>query len=193
MEPSDPGYRAGPGLATRPVPEGIPRHAKALENIVPAQCSQCDGPVVEEPARPAHLSAWCFGCWRAIKARHGDEGYHNRPGELLVHDRADGAIQVGAMCPEYGPGFAVVACPTCEATWVDIPGAACPWCADRLAALVAGQREILLAAPDIDSEDATYAATMNRWADRLESGIGAELISNSEADAAWSRALAGAA
>ncbi len=105
------------------------------------------------------------------------------------HQTLDGTGQhiSGLMRPDHGRGMADLACTTCDATWVGIPGEPCTWCADALEHMQQWQTEILLT-PDLpDPDDGRYTAAVGAWAQRLGRGVSAALVTTQQAIGAIQR------
>lgn len=73
-----------------------------------------------------------------IRDRVADRG--ELGGLLDGHGRSTGTVPAG-----HAAGLELLECDRCFATWVDTPGAGCPWCARRYARLLADQAELDIA------------------------------------------------
>lgn len=107
------------------------------------------------------------------------DDYHNQPVGMIA----------GHAHPEYGPDIYDLACQLCGATWAGIPGDPCWWCERNAQIQIDHQIDLLLAAPDVHPDDIRYEGCMERWAERLDVGVEAELITRQQADVAWKRSL----
>lgn len=78
-------------------------------------------------------------------------------------------------------------CSTCGATWVGPRDESCQWCEHRHAALIAGQRTLVLCEPDIDvldAHDKEIKRAADAWSARLAVAVEARLVTTTEADEA---------
>ena len=91
--------------------------------------------------------------------------------------------------PDHTPTYYDLECDTCQATWVGPIYEACIWCETALEHQQAWQAELTLTPPDIDPDDEHYADTMRTWAQRLARAVESELVTRTQADAAWKRAI----
>lgn len=87
-----------------------------------------------------------------------------------------------------GDGWHDLACNTCGATWVGHSHDPCWWCQRHLELLQTHQAELVLEPPDIDPDDSRYLTAMNAWAERLARAVAADLITDTEARNAWTKA-----
>lgn len=140
------------------------------------------------------MTAAPWPCWRCGEAgvkNLGVRGYCGRHySELLgkFDPRSWDANGVGIIAglhrPDHGPGHYVLECTACSASWVGVPGAACQWCRAHREHLWAHQRALLLEMPAERTEQALTA-----WGQRLRQAVDAKLITRSEAQRAWAKAV----
>lgn len=95
--------------------------------------------------------------------------------------------QVGPMRPDWGDGWADLECDECGAGWVGPVGEHCAYCVRSLELMRGWQADLLLRAPLPDVDDDRRLHAMTAWAQRLKVGIGAGLITSTQANTAWRR------
>lgn len=100
------------------------------------------------------------------------------------------AIPCGRLRPDHGQHYADCRCIACGATWVALPGESCPWCERRRELRDEHQRELLLAAPDVETGDHDHDRRLKAWAERMARGVAAGLVTEAEARRAWAREVA---
>lgn len=146
-------------------------------------CARCPSPA----DRLLGTEDLCHGCAEHILTPlRAKWALDNQP------ESFDGTGRLVVPRPDYGPGWADLQCDQCKATWVGPVGDTCWWCERSRQLVIEHQAEKLTEAPDIDPEDVRYPDGMRRWAGRLADGVKAEIITESQANAAWRRALRGA-
>jgi hypothetical protein len=129
---------------------------------------------------PALEREWVEGLLAAMAlAPDTRDDYTNQPVGMIC----------GVARPEYGPAIYDLRCQICEATWSGIPGDPCWWCEDALDRQRDHQATLLLTPPDVDPDDARYEGRLDAWAERMDVGVEARLISRAQADTAWKRTL----
>jgi hypothetical protein len=126
---------------------------------------------------------------------------------IVARDGGGVGVRHGRAHRELGPRMWLVACTVCQATWVDVHGAPCPWCVERLDLQHDEQRQALLhppwaedAGPVYDELSRVDRAVWDRtrgidrgegsrraWAERLGRAVQAGLICAAEARAALHR------
>lgn len=72
-------------------------------------------------------------------------------------------------------------CVRCDATWYGIAGEECAYCINAYMAQLEWQATLLLRAPEVDPDDATWHDRMAAWVERLKRGVEAGLITDQQA------------
>lgn len=98
--------------------------------------------------------------------------------------RRDGVgygVQTGRRRPDWGFSYADLTCNLCGAAWTGPVYERCSWCEDALDKMRAWQAEMLLD-PDLpDRDDVRYPGAAVAWMERLERGVQAGLITDTQA------------
>jgi hypothetical protein len=109
-------------------------------------------------------------------------------------NRLDGiGVQQGPLRPDWGDGWADLACDRCDATWTGIIGEACDWCQRAVERMNTEQAQRALRPPDIDPADGRYTVAMEAWGKRLRGLVAVGAINERAARASWERHAGGAA
>ena len=95
--------------------------------------------------------------------------------------------QAGPLRPDYGAGWADLACDRCGATWVGVIDDPCEWCQRSLERLIADQRNQLLNPPWLHNQTAGDGTALT-WAARLRRAVDTGLITDREARNAIAKA-----
>lgn len=95
--------------------------------------------------------------------------------------------QDGIRRPEYGPGYADLACDPCGATWVGLPGDPCGWCNMAEERQRQWQAQMILTPELPDPESIEFEDAARAWGKRLGRALRAELVTEPKARAAWRR------
>jgi len=146
------------------------------------QCTRCDN----QAERSLGTEWLCADCHEAILAPIRARVLERDMLQETTHGKG---VQCGPLEPDYGAGWAHLACDQCGATWVGKIGAACSWCQDRYQRLLDEQAQTVLTPPDVDHDDINYPAAIVAWAERLNRAVIAEIVSVEEASRAYRKAV----
>ena len=93
----------------------------------------------------------------------------------------------GIGLPGVSTDDSLLTCTACEATWHGYAGEHCYYCARSRRIQLEHQAELVLDPPDVDPADITYEQRMSAWGERMQTAVTAGLITDTEAQTAWSR------
>lgn len=141
------------------------------------------------------MTLWpCHECGADGVRNLGTQGYCSRH-LAAVYNRFDPTVfQLNGVGLQEGPphdhwaGHYELACCACRATWVGVPGEPCRWCAAAYERMLGWQVETTLTPPDIDPDNQRWVPAILAWADRVQTAVSAELISQAVAERALTRA-----
>jgi hypothetical protein len=148
-------------------------------SAAPWPCSVCGAPGV----RNVFARGYC--------ATHLSELYRRFPAEVWAFDGV--GLQAGCHRPDHGPEYFELECIACGAGWVGALFERCPWCIELQLRMIEWQPENVLTPPDVDRDDRNYETRMTAWAERLVRAVDAGIVTEHQAQAAWSREVARAA
>jgi len=97
--------------------------------------------------------------------------------------------QVGPLRTDWGPDWADLQCPICDASWVGRIGSLCYWCCKSLANMIQWQREAVLTPPDMELGDKRRPNALLAWGKRLKVQVDAGNITKEEAERVYKREL----
>jgi len=95
----------------------------------------------------------------------------------------------GLERPEFGAGLADLTCTACAATWIGAPGDPCGFCRRSRELLADHQRSLLLRVPEIDPDHHDADTVLMAWGERLRRAVDAGVLTRSQAEIVWRRAV----